>query len=827
MIYKKIFLIFLISLLFSTFVFSTSVSNNSSLNNIVLYSTPSPILVKSNISKNHPIDISAKPISIDINQDINFPITISSGDISLPPGVIDIKKYFSHVTPRVNSNLKKLLRSSSRELITSTVPNTWGTMPLSGDVHIPVLLVDFTDRPHTIDSNIFDDYFNSDNYLDGNAISVNKYFYHESYGDLNVTFDIYGWKLLTAHTYAWYAQNNFNTFQMVLDTIAAFDPEVDFSQYDADGDGRIDGFEIIHAGIAKQEGSGNIADSARIFSGSTNYSVDGLLYGNVAIVSEMMGVTLCNSAKVTFSHPSDCRKSIVVSTHELCHVLGLPDLYEISPDGYQVGPGLGDMTMMVQTQHSDPDFPINLDSWSRFFLGWLPAIKVGPQAAGDFIINSVDDHRDLYYLQDNNRMDSREFFLVANRYKSVDTQDKWLLNVGAPETNSNGGLEVYHVDENYIEYNYNNINFNNIMYDSDGDFYDDNISHPGIVNEKKFLTVTNYLGLDILYTNEVGTICIPDIYTGIFDSNKRVDPNCGVTNDTTSHSYINNFTNTEVKLEAQSPSGPVIQTFLQSRIPFTAEILSPENNSGFDYTDPIIFEEDHNNPTGIVSCIWYSDYNSSTPILLSNDCNFTSTSYNLGLSNGDHIITLIETDQEGREVSDNVSIKTGFYADILSPLPKSEKSYSYAEPMDLNATLHNNTGTVTCSWSDENGVILSTNCTGDSIIPKDYWGLSGFLSNKSSLVYSTPILSLNVFSNFSLEEDNHFNVLFTNPVIISTPVSPLRSTQIITHINMSGYDKNIIFSSFDSGTGDSYTKTYTIHIGLFRSLNNNHNYIVD
>ncbi len=36
----------------------------------------------------------------------------------------------------------------------STVENTWGTCPLQGNINIPVLLVDFSDLPQSIDASI-------------------------------------------------------------------------------------------------------------------------------------------------------------------------------------------------------------------------------------------------------------------------------------------------------------------------------------------------------------------------------------------------------------------------------------------------------------------------------------------------------------------------------------------------------------------------------------------------------------------------------------------------------------------------------------------------
>ena len=56
---------------------------------------------------------------------------------------------------------KQQLKETAPKNRTSTVDNIWGTTPLSGTVHIPVLLVQFTDKSPTYTQSQINNYFNS------------------------------------------------------------------------------------------------------------------------------------------------------------------------------------------------------------------------------------------------------------------------------------------------------------------------------------------------------------------------------------------------------------------------------------------------------------------------------------------------------------------------------------------------------------------------------------------------------------------------------------------------------------------------------------------
>ena len=613
--------------------------------------------------------ISTKIIGIPDNYDI--PGISSKPDLVIgtehyPPIKYSDKMYgdVGYVPGTTPKELFSYAKNNRAPTDSSSVVNIWNTAPLEGSYHIPVLLVDFADFPHTLDKSIFEDQFNDSTYLDGNGTSVSKYYYKESYGKLNITYDVYEWRTLSAQTYNWYGTGN-NAFQFLLDTMQLFGTganAIDFTQYDSDNDGRLDGVIMLHAGYAGEEmGAGSIRSQTRIFAQSTNYSIQGKYYGNVAIVNEITEPMTCSNYVNFNSYPTDCRGKVLTTVHEFAHVLGLPDLYQLSPQGAQVGMGLGDITMMAQHDRY-PQHPINLDAWSRYFFGWITPTIIEDGMDGNYLINSIDTNSEAaYILKDNSKMNLREYFIVTNRYisSSSSNQDKWLFGGSSGALyNVNGGLEILHVDEAYIEAQYPT---NTVMYDSDMNMYNDTISHPGIVFEQDILANASnnqMIGFNDLYSIEWQNF-LSDPTSGTFDNIARVYPTYNVFWDTTSKTY-NGLVDTGVKVQTLSVGGVNVLAYLQSsNPPLSVEITNPLPNHTYQKNTIIDFNETHIGNNGNVSCTWSKEGDA----IISTNCSFSASpsSFGINYTGCSPIlvpITLILKDlATNQEVTDNVNIK--------------------------------------------------------------------------------------------------------------------------------------------------------------------------
>lgn len=425
-------------------------------------------------------------------------------DVFYPP-----EEYLAREGKTLESHIQSL-RDMAPKNRNSSVANIWGTTPLTGNIHIPVLLVKFTDKQPTLSMSDISAAFNSPNYLNGQGISVSKYFTKQSYGALNVTFDVYGWQT-APQTYAYYSQNNNTNYQMELDTINLFNSTIDFSQYDNDNNGRIDGFVIIYPGEVGVAPNA-VWPHARIMRNNNSISVDGKYLGNIAVVPEL--------------GYSGNQFEIPITTHEFAHVLGLMDLYTNGPNGSGYGP-INNFTMMNFEDHPHClDKPINLDVWSRYFFGWIDPIVLTTDSPKEISLRSVNDYPDAVILKNNN-MTSREFFIIENRHRNENNPnnlDNCMFN-NAPLLW--GGFAIYHVDENKIEAHYPN---NWVNWDPDGNWFDDTISHPGIMYEQNrvfgfpeapnasdLYFNGNINGCDYAYFDENTHMCL----TMVYDSTTR------------------------------------------------------------------------------------------------------------------------------------------------------------------------------------------------------------------------------------------------------------------------------------------------------------------
>ena len=416
----------------------------------------------------------------------------------------------------------------------SSVDNIWGTTPLSGNIHIPVLLVQFTDNMHTLSLSDINAAFNSPNYLGGAGISVSKYYTAQSYGDLNITFDVYNWQT-APQTYSYYSLNSSRNFEMMLDTINMFDSAIDFSQYDNDGSGRIDGFVIIYPGTAGFAPT-SIWPHARILRNYISNPVDGKYLGNAAAVPEL-------------GNYGD-QFEIDIATHEFAHVLGLPDLYALGPDISGGGP-IRNFTMMdFEFSPYCLNKPINLDVWSRYFLGWIEPTVLTTDSPKEISLRSVNYYRDAVILKNSN-MTPREFFIIENRYRNTsdpNNLDNCMFNNGSL---LHGGFAIYHVDENKIEAHYP---YNWVNWDPDGNWYDDTIGHPGILYEQN--RIFSYIELpsqsDLYYNGNVSGCDY-----GYFDENFHM---ClTMIDDSTTRTY-SGVENPLIRFQAISPSQQPIMT---------------------------------------------------------------------------------------------------------------------------------------------------------------------------------------------------------------------------------------------------------------------------
>ncbi len=300
-----------------------------------------------------------------------------------------------------------------------------GKPGVSGNFKILTLLVDFSDNAASVNAIDFDTLV----YVDVSG-SVNNFYRENSYNNLSIVSPIYpsslGW-YRAPQTYSYYVNNNYgfgtypqNSQKLAEDLIALADASVDFSQFDNDLDGTVDGLIIAHAGPGA-ELSGQTTDIW-----SHKWSITPQLRDGVWIS------TYCINPEYWIT-PGDI--TLGVYCHELGHVLGLPDLYDTDNSSR----GIGRWSLMASGSWNGSlgASPAHLDAWSKLFLGFLsPNIPSFDQYGVSF--PQVETNQTIYKLWTNGAPIS-EYFLVENRQQ-----------VGYDAFLPSSGMLIWHIDNDIL-----------------------------------------------------------------------------------------------------------------------------------------------------------------------------------------------------------------------------------------------------------------------------------------------------------------------------------------------------------------------------------------
>ena len=297
-----------------------------------------------------------------------------------------------------------------------------GGFPTTGTNNLIMILANFSDTQTSFTQSDFDNYMNEDNY-DGTG-SFKDYYLEVSYGQLTVNTTVTVWVTLP-NTHDYYG-DNYSTF--AYHAVQAADPYVDYSQFDNDGDGDVDGVAIIHQGRG-EEASGNPND---IWSHSSSISAYGLTLDGVAIGAYTTQPERNGASMAT----------IGVMCHEFGHNLGAPDYYDTdyATGGSYDGTGNWD-AMAGGSYNGSPSGskPAHHNPYTKWnYYGWItPTLIESAQTVS--MENSVENSTDFYYYM---TPSSDEFWLMENRQK-----------IGFDSYVPGHGLVIYHVDESYINSN--------------------------------------------------------------------------------------------------------------------------------------------------------------------------------------------------------------------------------------------------------------------------------------------------------------------------------------------------------------------------------------
>jgi M6 family metalloprotease-like protein len=306
-----------------------------------------------------------------------------------------------------------------------------GGFPTTGTNDLIMILANFSDTQTNYGQSDFDNYMNQTGY--SGYGSFKDYYMEVSYGQLIVNTTVTVW-VTVPNTHDYYGPQS-KWSQFVRDAVQAADSQVDFSQFDNDGDGVVDGVAVIHQGRG-QESSGNTND---IWSHNSHLSYN--YYVNLD------GVQIDAYTVQPELNASNSMSTIGVMCHEFGHNLGAPDYYDTdyATNGEYDGTGKWDV-MANGSYNLSGKSPAHHNPYTKWkYYGWITPTLIDAEQTVT-MENSAENSTDFYYYM---TPSSDEFWLLENRQK-----------IGFDSYVPGHGLVVYHADESHINYYYysNSIN---------------------------------------------------------------------------------------------------------------------------------------------------------------------------------------------------------------------------------------------------------------------------------------------------------------------------------------------------------------------------------
>ena len=273
-----------------------------------------------------------------------------------------------------------------------------------------VILAQFTDVKFKTANNQakYQKIMNAENYTtsEGFVGSVADYFRAQSGGLFEIAFDVVGPYTLS-NNQKYYGENDEDGYdmrahEMIVEGCRLAEAEVDFADYDWDGDGEADQVYVIYAGKGEADGGSSVAN--------TVWPHMWTLYDAMGETLTLDGIMVNTYACSNEIDRDGHIEGIGSICHEFSHCLGYPDIYDTLGDNY----AMGSYDLMSGGNYNGDSFvPAGYSAYEKWMAGWIDLTPLSAESVSESSLKPVSEGGEGYIIYNDGHPD--EYFIVENR----------------------------------------------------------------------------------------------------------------------------------------------------------------------------------------------------------------------------------------------------------------------------------------------------------------------------------------------------------------------------------------------------------------------------
>ena len=287
-------------------------------------------------------------------------------------------------------------------------------VPTLGSPRVPILLVQYTDKKMCHTMTEFETQYKN------GAKSVYQYFADQSNGKFTPQYDLYGIYDLP-NKRAYYGGNQGQrdscVATMVCHAIEVAGDDIDWSQYDNDGDGEADVCIVVYAGVGEAQATytvpssiwpcqWNLETAASYGDGTGPKTLNGVVINRFAVFNEISGKR----------DDGTIMDGIGTFCHEFSHCLGLPDFYATNNS---MNYGMNNWSLMDYGSYNggavSGDTPIGYSAYEKHFMGWLDYVTPVNNTYYTLpVFNNKSEETDQA-IQITSHLNQNEYYILENR----------------------------------------------------------------------------------------------------------------------------------------------------------------------------------------------------------------------------------------------------------------------------------------------------------------------------------------------------------------------------------------------------------------------------